>query len=209
MPFCSEPADVSALSCSVPKNKKRRQLAAGPQPAKISGKAEVTSGKHYDVIDVHSTRMRLFSYDQLTNTGGGTFFTVGGAWESAGKGKVGISPWKLEYEPTMSRKSELNSLIPILVELILATAVHFLVWHSHCTGAKFTVLVSCRDELLTVHSCPLLWLQRQIAKLGKEFSIIDLYCVTITWQQIFKRSLQVAAIGILPPVTVEHWHLGW
>ena len=159
MPFCSEPADVSALSCSVPKNKKRRQLAAGPQPAKISGKAEVTSGKHYDVIDVHSTRMRLFSYDQLTNTGGGTFFTVGGAWESAGKGKVGIPPWKLEYEPTMSRKSELNSLIPILVELILATAVHFPVWHSHCTGAKFTVLVSCRDELLTVHSCPLLWLQ--------------------------------------------------
>jgi len=46
---------------------------------------------------------------------------------------------------------EVNSLIPILTELILA--VCFRVWHSHCTRASFTVLVSRRGELLTVHSC--------------------------------------------------------
>ena len=55
---------------------------------------------------------RPFSYDQFTNSGG-TFFAVG-AWESAGEGKVGIPPWKVEYEQIMSRKSEVNSLIPIL-----------------------------------------------------------------------------------------------
>jgi len=30
----------------------------------------------------------------------------------------------------------------------------------------------------------------------------------MTWQQIFKGSLRVAAIGILPPVTVERRRLG-
>jgi len=36
-----------------------------------------TFGNDYDVIDVQSTMMRLFCYDQLTNIGGGTFFIVG------------------------------------------------------------------------------------------------------------------------------------
>jgi len=73
---------------------------------------------------MHSTMMRPFSYDQLTNTGGGTFFTVGGMGVRRG-GQSGQPPWKLEYEQTMSRKSEVNSLIPILIELILATTVYF------------------------------------------------------------------------------------
>jgi len=68
----------------------------------------------------------------------------------------------------MSGKPEVDSLIPILMELILAMTVYFPVWHSRCTRASFTVLVSRRDELLTVQSCPLICLQRQIAKLGKE-----------------------------------------
>ena len=67
----------------------------------------------------------------------------------------------------MSRTPEVNSLIPILTELILAMPAYIPVWHSHCTRASFTVLVSRRDELLTIHSCPLICLQRQIAKLGK------------------------------------------
>jgi len=46
--------------------------------------------------------------------------------------------------------------------------IYFPVWHSHCTRASFTVLVSCRDELRTAHSCPLICLQRQVAKRGKE-----------------------------------------
>jgi len=44
------------------------------------------------------------------------------------------------------------------IDLILAMTVHLPVWHSHCTRARFTVLVSCSAEL-AVHSCPLLCLQ--------------------------------------------------
>jgi len=58
----------------------------------------------------------------------------------------------------------------------------------------------------TVHSWPLICLQKQVAKLGTDCSTFGLYCVTITWQQIFKGSLQVAAISILLPVTVEQTH---
>jgi len=45
----------------------------GPQPAKNFGRGKVTFGNDYDVIDMQSTMMRLFCYDQLTNIGGGTF----------------------------------------------------------------------------------------------------------------------------------------
>jgi len=40
--------------------------------------------------------------------------------------------------------------------------------------------------------------------------MVGLYCVTITWQQIFKRSLQkmVEEKAFLPHVTVERRHLG-
>jgi len=68
----------------------------------------------------------------------------------------------------MSRKPEVNTLIPISIESILAMTVYFPVWHSHCTRASLTVLESRHDELLTVHSCPLICLQRQVAKHGKE-----------------------------------------
>jgi len=63
----------------------------------------------------------------------------------------------------MSRAPEVKDLIPILIELIFAMTVYFPVLHSHSTRASFTVLVSRRDELLTVQSCPLICLQRQIA----------------------------------------------
>ena len=39
------------------------------------------------------------------------------------------------------------------------------VWNSHCTRVRFTVIVSCSDEL-AVHSCPLLCLQRRVAKVA-------------------------------------------
>jgi len=57
----------------------------------------------------------------------------------------------------MSRKSETSSLF-LIIDLILAIAVYFPVWPSHCTRARFTVLVSCSDEL-AVHSCSLIYLQ--------------------------------------------------
>jgi len=39
------------------------------------------------------------------------------------------------------------------------------VWNSHCTRVRFTVIVSCSDEL-AVHWCPLLCLQRWVAKVA-------------------------------------------
>jgi len=45
-----------------------------------------------------------------------------------------------------------------LIDLFLAITVYLPVRHSHCTRARFTVLVSCSAEL-AVHSCPLLCVQ--------------------------------------------------
>jgi len=47
----------------------------------------------------------------------------------------------------------------------------------------------------------------RLRNVGTDCSNFGLYCVTITWQQIFKGSLQVAAIGVSSPVTVERRHL--
>jgi len=63
------------------------------------------------------------------------------------------------------------------------------------------------DEL-AVHSSALFFLQRQVTKLASGFFIVGLYCVTITWQQIFKASLQIIVEGVLPHVTVERRCLG-
>jgi len=52
-----------------------------------------------------------------------------------------------------------------LTYLILAMTAFFPVWNSHCTRVRFTAIVSCSDEL-AVHSCPLLCLQRWVAKLA-------------------------------------------
>jgi len=38
--------------------------------------------------------------------------------------------------------------------------------------------------------------------------MVGLYFVTMTWQQIFKGSLQIMVKGVLPHVTVERRHLG-
>jgi len=39
------------------------------------------------------------------------------------------------------------------------------VWNSRCTRVRFTVIVPCSDEL-AIHSCPLLCLQRRVAKVA-------------------------------------------
>jgi len=76
-------------------------------------------------------------------------------------------------------------------DLTLVLAVYLPIWHSYCTKARFTILASCSDEI-AVHSCPLFFLQRQVAKLARGlYYIISLYCVTITWQQIFKGLFQI------------------
>jgi len=81
----------------------------------------------------------------------------------------------------------------------------------HSTRAMFTALVSCNDEI-AVHSCSLLFLQRQVAKLARDCSTLGLYCVKITRHKIFKGSLQVVVVArvarwcqiwqILPKVTI-------
>jgi len=47
-------------------------------------------------------------------------------------------------------------------------AVYLPVWNSHCTRVRFTVIVSCSDEL-AVHTCPFLSLQRRVAKVESGF----------------------------------------
>jgi len=71
----------------------------------------------------------------------------------------------------------------------------------------YSYMMSCSDEL-AVQSCPLLCLQRQLAKVASRLFTVGLYCVTITWQQIFKGSLQVMVVGVLPHMKVELRHLG-
>jgi len=49
-----------------------------------------------------------------------------------------------------------------------------------------------------------------VAKLSRElfYCTVRLYCVTKTWQQIFKGSLQVTVMCVLLHVTVQRRHLG-
>jgi len=44
-------------------------------------------------------------------------------------------------------------------------AVYLAVWNSHCTRVRFTVIVSCSDEL-AVHTCPFLCLRRRVARVA-------------------------------------------
>ena len=77
-----------------------------------------------------------------------------------------------------------------IVGLILAMAVYLVVWHSHCTRARFTVLVSCSGEF-AVHSCPLFFCSGRLQNWQEYCFIVGLYCVTITWQQIFKGPIEI------------------
>ena len=104
-------------------------------------------------------------------------------------------PGNWDYEPKFSGKPDISSLIPIN---------WFNCWNdtifagmTHCTRVRFTVLLSCSNEL-AVHACPLFCLQRQVEKLGADCSTTSLYCASLTWKQIFKGSLQVMVAAGLP-----------
>jgi len=81
-------------------------------------------------------------------------------WASAGGG-TGFAPWKLGLS-TILENLKLAAKFR-LIDLIDAITAYLPVWH--CTRARFAVLVSCNDEF-AVRSCPLLRLQRQVAKLA-------------------------------------------
>ena len=70
-----------------------------------------------------------------------------------------------------------------------------LCWCHAVMSLQFTHVpsFSCRDTLRNLRA---------------DCSIVGLYCVTITWQQILKGSLQVTVEGVLLHVTVERRHLG-
>jgi len=124
--------------------------------------------------------------------------------------------WKLGFEPNMSGKPEVNTIIPIFVELILAMTVYFPVWY---TAQEPSSLFWCHAVVncLQFTHIHYIYLQRQFAKVGNGRSTIGLHCVTVTWQQIFKGSLQVAAIvfchlqllnaGILAGNAARQWLL--
>jgi len=80
-----------------------------------------------------------------------------------------------------------------LIDSILAITLYLPVWHSHCTRARFTAPVWCSDEL-AVHSCPLRLQTQTLRNLRAHCSTVDLCCVTISWQRIFKGSLQVTIV---------------
>jgi len=67
--------------------------------------------------------MRRFCYDQLTNICGGNYFILGG--HGRPQGDRHLLPLVIGIRTKMSRKPEVNSLIPILTELILAMAIYF------------------------------------------------------------------------------------
>jgi len=62
--------------------------------------------------------MRLFCYDQLTNIGGETFFIGHGRPEGGQNGH--FLPLLIGLRTKYVTKHEVNSLIPILIEIILA-----------------------------------------------------------------------------------------
>jgi len=63
-----------------------------------------------------------------------------------------------------------------LIDSFLAMIVYLPVRHSHGTRARFTVLESCSGKI-AVHSCPLICLQGQVAKLaGRSFYCWSLLC---------------------------------
>ena len=85
-------------------------------------------------------------------------------WVSAvGAKRVCAPPLEIGTKNQNVRISEVSISIPI--NLNLAMTLYLLVWHSHCTKARFTVLVWCSDEL-AVHSFPLLRLQTHVVKLA-------------------------------------------
>ena len=59
------------------------------------------------------------------------------------------------------------------------------VWNSHCTRVRFIAVVSCSDEL-AAHSCPLLCLQRRVAKVPSGL----FYCWSLLRNNNIVTSLQ-------------------
>ena len=64
-------------------------------------------------------------------------------------------------------------------------------WDWHCTRARFTLLVSCSDQR------PPSPCKGRIRNRGADCSTIGFYFLAITWQQIFKGSLEVTGSVVI------------
>jgi len=81
-------------------------------------------------------------------------------------------------------------------------------YDTHTAHETGLLLVSCSVEL-AVDSCLFFSLQRHGCEIFERiYSIVRLYCVTITWQQTVKGSLQETVEAILPHVTVGRRYFG-
>jgi len=114
-------------------------------------------------------------------------------------------------------KPEVSNLIPIT-------------WFNSCKDGLFgmTLTLAAQEpgsliwcyavmRLQFTHVCSFACRGR-LRNLRADCSTVGLYCVTVTWQRIFKCLRKVAAVGVLPHVTVEGrhlwpalpaWHLQW
>jgi len=79
----------------------------------------------------------------------------------------------------------------------------------HCTKADPGSQLWCHAtmSLQCIHF-PSFACRGRLRKLRAGCPAVSVYCVRITWQQIFKISLHVAVAGVLLHGTVERKHLG-
>jgi len=89
--------------------------------------------------------------------------------------------------------------------LILEMTVFLPVWNSHCTRVRFTVTVSCSDEL-AVHSCPSAY-GGGLRKSRADCSAVGVYCVTMPLQQSYRGSLYIKVAAVLPHGAVARRHI--
>ena len=80
------------------------------------------------------------------------------------------------------------------------------IWHSHCTRVRFTVLVTCGDEL-AVHLISFFACRGRLRNSGANCSAIGLCCVTTTWQQIFEDALGIMVVGMCVRREGQNGHL--
>jgi len=84
-----------------------------------------------------------------------------------------------------------------------------LVWNSHCSRVRFTVIVSCSDEL-AVLSCPSCACRGGLRKSREDCSAVGLYCVTNMATNLQRFTLYYGGRGFVVWDCWTHtsWHAG-
>ena len=119
------------------------------------------------------------------------------------RGKTGVCPLEI-WSKNSKHLENLKTAVQFrLISLILATAVHLPEWHTAQEGGSlfwYHEVVGLQFTHVRYFAC-----RCRLQSLWADCSIVTLYCVTVTWQQIFKGSVTV--VGVLPHVAVERRHL--